>query len=360
MSETVAIPKTRLTSLTGLRFFAALLVFGYHALHFGGADGSGLGVFAAGMSGVSFFYIVSGFVLAWSARDADKPQDFYRRRFARIYPSYLAVWAATSALSMLSGNTPSLVDLAPLTLLQSWVPLDFVYFATSAVFWSLSCEAFFYLAFPFVFAFLRNLSTQRIVGALAACILCVFFIAALVGPIFNSAMMFWVVTIFPPVRMLEFLGGVLVAILMRRGLRSPVPLWAASVVALGAFVLAPLAPESFVRVAVTLLPFLLLVCSAATADIQDVRSIYRSKPLQHLGNWSYGFYLLHTQVMAAFFLALGMLGVSTAGLSGLGLWAAHAGAFAAATVAAAILFRLIEAPMERLLRPQRGVVDADH
>src|SRR3712207_2975549 len=54
-------PGLRLDSLTGLRFFAAFAVFGFHALRYGDQD-LGTELFAAGATGVSFFFVVSGFV----------------------------------------------------------------------------------------------------------------------------------------------------------------------------------------------------------------------------------------------------------------------------------------------------------
>ncbi|GHD41732.1 hypothetical protein D9V29_01735 [Mycetocola manganoxydans] len=65
----------RLDSLTGLRFIAAFVVFGIHSLYYG-QDSWTESVFAAGMTGVSFFYIVSGFVLAWTAREHDPVRSF--------------------------------------------------------------------------------------------------------------------------------------------------------------------------------------------------------------------------------------------------------------------------------------------
>lgn len=341
----------RLDSLTGLRFFAALLVFGYHGMHVD--DSGGTQIFAAGMSGVSFFYLVSGFVLAWSAREGDRPALFYRRRFARIYPSYLAVWAATLALSTLSGDTLGWVDLAPLTLLQSWVPIDAVYFATSAVFWSLSCEAFFYLVFPWVFPLLRDLSTARLVWVLLGCVVGVATIASATAMWFDDATVFWFATIFPPARLLEFIAGITLALLVKRGHLSRIPLWVAGAAVAASILAAPLAPESFTRSAVTLVPFLVLIWSAATADITGRASLLQSAPVVRLGVWSYGFYLLHTQVMAGVFMVVQLVDLTP-------VWLGHVIALIVAIGAAAALYRVVERPFERRLRPQPVTAGATH
>lgn len=139
--------RIRLDSLTGVRAFAALMVFGYHAIHY--LPGGELAFFGAGMTGVSLFYILSGFVLAWVYRPSDNPGLFYRRRFARIYPAYIVAVLIAIAVAVATRGF-STVDLAAFTLLQSWWPNPAVYYAASPVFWSLSCEAFFYLVFPLV------------------------------------------------------------------------------------------------------------------------------------------------------------------------------------------------------------------
>lgn len=78
----------RLDSLTGARFVAALAVFLFHA----GGIFPAEGVFGKALAfisrdggiGVDFFFVLSGFVLAWSWRPGSSVKAFYRRRFARL------------------------------------------------------------------------------------------------------------------------------------------------------------------------------------------------------------------------------------------------------------------------------------
>ncbi|MDP9982274.1 peptidoglycan/LPS O-acetylase OafA/YrhL [Pseudarthrobacter oxydans] len=347
----------RLHSLTGLRFFAALAVFGFHGLHYG-AQGGGFELFAAGMSGVSFFYIVSGFVMGWTSREDDTPSLFYRRRLARIYPSYVMAWAMTLVLMILGQRSIGVVDFLPLTLLQSWVPSETVYFAASAVFWSLSCEAFFYLVFPWIFPALRRLTVRGALTGIVAIVLLLAGLALALAPFFDSSVVFWFLVIFPPVRLLEFVAGILLALLVKRGAQLPFPLWAATSLALGSFVAAGFAPPTFTRVVVTLVPFMLLVWSSAQADLSRTRSVFRNPAIVRLGVWSYGFYLVHTQVMTVWFQGLGFAGIAAGDLSGLPLFAALAGALVAATATAAAIFSWIEQPLERRLRPKNVPVPA--
>src|SRR5215213_1109215 len=124
--------RARLDSLTGLRFFAAFVVFAFHSLRYG-EQSFGDALFLAGTTGVSFFFVVSGFVMSWTARSDDTARRFYRRRFARIYPAYVVAWMLSLGIMVAQGRSPSWVDLVPLSLSQSWVPSSTVFWATNAV-----------------------------------------------------------------------------------------------------------------------------------------------------------------------------------------------------------------------------------
>src|SRR5690349_2309269 len=154
-------PSPALPSLTGLRWVAALLVFGLHVNNFRYFDGTTGRVvtwaFGAGATGVSFFFVLSGFVLTWSARPGDRAPAFWRRRAARILPVHLvtAAIALVMALTLEHQSMPSLRQgLANVLLVHSWwrpwwQTLD-------PVSWSLACEAFFYALFPLLALGLRR------------------------------------------------------------------------------------------------------------------------------------------------------------------------------------------------------------
>jgi len=353
MGETT---RTRLDSLTGLRIFAALLVLGRHVSWMGTMDNTEgvVNFLSPGMVGVSFFYIVSGFVLAWTARPGDRTKQFYQRRFARIYPLYFVCWAVALGLLVTMKNEDfSVVELLPLTLLQSWVPNETAYFAVSAVFWSLSCEAFFYLVFPWILPYLQRLETRGRLILLAAIVAAVFSIAALIDPLVSGSVGHWFLYIFPPVRLLEFVLGILLALQMKKSTAFAFPLWAATLLTVASFFVSALAPGSYMRVAVTLIPFALLVWSAARADLLGLRSPFRWAPIVTLGVWSYAFYLIHSQVVFVVNAILDKAGVDIYNGSGVPIVFAILLSAAVSIGAAGILHKLVEAPMEKLLRPRR-------
>jgi peptidoglycan/LPS O-acetylase OafA/YrhL len=337
----------RLDSLTGLRFVAAILVFGFHGTHF--TNGGELGAFSSGMVGVSLFYILSGFVMSWTARNDDSPWNFYRRRFARIYPAYAVAWLASIALLAL-GPGVAATDFVPLTLLQSWFPMEAVYFAGSAVFWSLSCEAFFYLVFPFIQKVLSKVTTRTVVliGFMAICLSIA--IAVIAIPAGENDFTRWLIIIFPPLRLLEFIVGMVIGTVMSRGWRSPVPVWLAVTLVIGGVAGSHIAPYSLSRYAITLIPLTLLITSLATSDLSGKWSVVSHPIAIRLGAWSYAFYLVHVMVLNVSFALFASFGLYSAGTTGFLFWSLILLAFALSIMSACLLHTLVEVPAERFLR----------
>lgn len=138
--------RPHLAPLTSLRFFAAALVVFEH--YFG---------FRYGHAGVSFFYVLSGFILAYNyggkVSTPSKLWEFFAKRIARLYPIHLLTLFAALPVALLIDFRDDLM-LAPsafvanVLLLQSFVPVKLVYFGFNSVSWSISDEAFFYAVFP--------------------------------------------------------------------------------------------------------------------------------------------------------------------------------------------------------------------
>src|ERR1700724_2566259 len=104
---TAPVQAGRLPSLTGLRWFAAFGVFGFHMLHSPelSADPGMRAVltvaFQSGAAGVTFFFVLSGLVLTWAARPEDRAVAFWRRRVARVVPNHVVVWVGVLAMLVL-------------------------------------------------------------------------------------------------------------------------------------------------------------------------------------------------------------------------------------------------------------------
>ena len=116
----------RLPSLTGLRWLAAFMVWGFHLKFVISSSNESLTVFFQAVSnggmGVSFFFVLSGFVLVWSYRPGDTSRAFLQRRFAKIYPNF--AFALICSLIVLA-VTGVVIDgwsvLANVLLINSWI-----------------------------------------------------------------------------------------------------------------------------------------------------------------------------------------------------------------------------------------------
>ncbi|MEV6811941.1 acyltransferase, partial [Micromonospora sp. NPDC051296] len=213
---------SRLPSLTGLRWIAALLVFGFHAgtmriIAEPGHQAVVSEIFTLGLSGVQFFFILSGFVLVWSARPGDSRRRFWRRRFAKIYPNHLVLWAlAMLAAFWFADPINPVAALENLFLLQAWDPRPGYFYSVNNVSWSLSCELFFYLCLPLALPLVRRARPWMlwaVVVAVPLLILALWPGQALVP----EQSRWWFAQVFPLVRSLEFWMGVAAAELMLRG-----------------------------------------------------------------------------------------------------------------------------------------------
>ncbi len=153
-----------LPALTSLRFFVALHVGLYHFVRPFERWGHFAGFFASGYTGVSFFFVLSGFILTYThAHEYESgngdPRRFWMARFARIYPVYFLSMLLTGyvqkhlLLRTAHNALHFIVYLLDFFMVQSWSVRLVGFFNVPS--WSLSCEAFFYLVFPYIFLKLR-------------------------------------------------------------------------------------------------------------------------------------------------------------------------------------------------------------
>lgn len=362
--------RSRLPSLTGLRFIAAFLVLLSHAGGFllAGSAGSGAEyapyLFDAGNKGVSFFFILSGFVLAWVARPDDTKLRFWRRRLVKIYPNHLVVFAGTVLLMFSAGLAVTAANTVPtLFLVQSWIPDADVIQSPGAntPSWSLACEVLFYLVFPWLFLLLRRIPAAHLwrwVAGATAAIVAVPFVAELLpdqpltpfDPI--PWWEYWFVYYFPLTRLLEFTLGILVARVVLSGRWGGLRLGPALLIAAAAFAVAGYLPGEYGRVAPTALPLALVIAAAATDDVRGRRTPFGGRVMVWLGEISYAFYLVHFAVVS-----YGPIGTAYPEFWTetwtLGETAAAAGAtFAITLVLAWLLHTCVERPaMRRWSRP---------
>jgi peptidoglycan/LPS O-acetylase OafA/YrhL len=173
-------PINEISTLTGLRFVAAFLVFIFHInrrtkLSF--LPWPVYNIVSHGAFGVTVFFVLSGFLLTYShtkdfttgeLRNAQHYRRFMYKRLARIYPAYLAGLLLFTGVCALFGQRPQLRLLVPnLLMVQAAIPsISMLWYSSGS--WSVSIEVFFYLFFPLLLPLLLRIRQARTVWALLA------------------------------------------------------------------------------------------------------------------------------------------------------------------------------------------------
>lgn len=311
-----------LPSLTGMRAIAAFMVFGLHFLFMQfatpvGATTPGVSdlifilLFANGGVGVTFFFVLSGFVLTWATSPEQGASEFWWRRFAKIYPVVVVTTlAAFVGFGLIHQQWTSWnVVLTNLLLVQAWSPDQAYSLALNPVLWSLSCEAFFYLIFPALLPAFTRASKRALWLTGAGCVALTFLLprvaermftlrppepvvrAPLEG--FDTGFSFWFTSMFPLMRLTEFLLGMVLATLMLRGARPRINVPVALAICLVCLGFNLFLPGYLRTSAFMLIPFTLLIAALARADVYGGWSPVRSPTMVFLGKISYCFYAVH-------------------------------------------------------------------
>lgn len=168
-----------LDHLTFTRFLAALsvVIFHYGATTVPFDSSPTNAVFQAGPIAVSYFYALSGFIMAIAyyqlsnqlanlsvnhknSRKPIKIGKYWLARFARIYPVYLLALLLVFFANFQENQQDITALLLNLSLLQAWFsgyPLSL-----NSPGWSLSVEAFFYFCLPFIILFVYRFGKQSL------------------------------------------------------------------------------------------------------------------------------------------------------------------------------------------------------
>ena len=361
--------RSRLDSLTGMRFFAALFVVQHHLFnnaleptnHIARLPAVDI-IASIGYSGVTFFFCLSGFVLTWAWQPTTAPTTFARRRFARVAPLHFATWIVAFAVVRYVGESTSLPHaLLSLPLLHAWSLNASFPFHHNGVTWSLSCELFFYAMFPLIITRLQHLGHRMLlrVGLFSLMFLAVLPVA--LRPFGDSGdhSTMQILYYFPAYRIGEFAIGVVAALLVRGGWQPRIKLSVATVWLVGIIVATAIANWQFGLskhqfglprpiVDLMVLPgFLIWIVAAAISDINGHRSLLAKPTLVKLGTWSFALYLTHQLALRALVQFRGNStpqGIATNIAIG-------AGVLALLVALAGIVYESIERPAERWLRP---------
>jgi peptidoglycan/LPS O-acetylase OafA/YrhL len=318
--EPPAARRQEIKSLTSLRGVAALLVVMYHfRKEFGTALAldSGTKIFALGWIWVDFFFVLSGFVMAYvyspmfSARvTADGYEKFMLRRLGRVYPLHLVtlllfIPTELAKLFVSSGADPAfshntgLSIATNLLLVQAWHIHPHNTWNQPS--WSISAEFFSYLLFPFLALALSRVRAAAGIATAAACLAALWLLATLHGSL--DASYDWGIARCLP----AFTIGML---LCRWHAAPPSALTAAigSDTALAAVLLLTLL---LLHLGVEGMPIVMLFCAlvlSASLNAGRVGRLLSARPLHTLGVLSYSIYMTHGLVQRGWQFAFDRLG----------------------------------------------------
>jgi len=277
-----------------------------------------------GYLGVSFFFMLSGFILTYNYPSITSKRDYLAARAARILPVYYLSllfalpWLITYILSDGFNLKLWLKIILVLTLTQSWVPTISGFWNGPA--WTLSCEAFFYTSLLFILKPLTHWCAHHLIRSFSLFMGCM--ALGLAAPILfyekhhdvsisgvmltgDQAMinLKYLIERFPLLRWLEFVAGVVLCL----GVRSYLRQWSkfAPLLLLTGltWVLSSLLFPFIFSMGTYCLPgFALMIAGAAALPFPNFKvagpftSAFASFGLL-LGNASYAVYLFHFSVI---------------------------------------------------------------
>lgn len=344
----------KIHQLTFTRFLAALAIVVFHkGQHIIPFDWSILApVFKHSYIGVSYFFVLSGFILvvAYHQRiEAVGWGGFIWARFARIYPIYFLALLLFLAVNIRDWDQGVAVQaLLHATLLQAWVP---GYPLTLNIpGWSLSAEAFFYLVFP-----IALLWAKRGFFAFAMLVAVIWLITQYFtvtqGLVFDNE-------IFTPrhdflfynplMHLGTFLVGVVAGLVFVRGGGKCLARWLVPLVAVivGAFYLSAWYPQVKFHNGALAPVFALFIIALASCEGGRWQALF-SRPLPVLlGEISYGIYILQKPVHDLVYKPL--LGLTGSTVASFYLY------ILALIFISYVTYRLVECPARRLLSGYRS------
>ncbi|MGE3193746.1 MAG: acyltransferase family protein [Microbacteriaceae bacterium] len=313
-----------LSSLTGIRFIAAIFVFNAHANNLPGGPDVLDGVGLAGHDWMTMFFILSGLVLTWNydevlgrRRDAHGIRVYLVARFARIYPLYLLVLivVALSTVRLPSDvldlvRDPSLW--ASVFAVQTWSGDLSVAYGYNGPGWSVGVELFLYALFPLlIIPFQRIRSNPRALVVVATVSVALTFAFVVVAFLMGTADLpredpwsahRWLYRT-PLTRVPDFVLGMAIGYLLThtrgRDLSGPGRvLQAVGGITVMGLMFVPVLPFTIWSLdAANTIPFALLMLGLVWAPGTRLSRFLSTPPMVLLGDSSYAFYLWHQAIV---------------------------------------------------------------
>ncbi len=316
MSQPQSSSSPRLLSLQVFRGLAALWVLYSHlgvisALKMGREINSPL--MAGGMHAVSFFFVLSGFIITYvhwkHMGDPSNVRPYLSRRLSRIYPPVFIVVGIKLLLILVAGSAVN-KDVNPRMVVSSFLLLPTPVYLID-VLWTLSFEILFYILFALALVIGRK-------AAIAAA-------GGWVALIFGSHLMGYspergtlTGTVLDPYCLLFLMGGLSARIIASSKWMPRMGwLWVPGIALMAALIWFPeistwISPEAaainFLSNVLWGLASAMIILSATSMEMR--KGLRWPAGLRVLGDASYSIYLVHTSIMMAFVPVVKRLGLN--------------------------------------------------
>ncbi len=284
-----------INQITFTRFLAAISIVLFHFGHntFFYENNYIRFITANANIGVSYFFILSGFIMVIAYHNKSiNVIDYYKNRFARIYPMYIF---ALVLFLIISNTTTKRLIFYHVAGIQSWIP-GFP-LTLNMPGWSISVEFFFYSLFPFIFYFLKKYSVKTV----SIAIITIWVVSQLFTNLFithfyegypskSHDFIFY----FPIIHLNEFLIGNLFALLFLTKVKTKnydILIIILLLITAMIFKFTSLQLHNGLM-AVTFAPLILLI----SANNGYITKIFSNKVLCYLGEVSYSIYILQYPV----------------------------------------------------------------
>jgi peptidoglycan/LPS O-acetylase OafA/YrhL len=324
-----------LPALTSIRFIAALTVVLSHFSERGllTLPKPIFDMLDGGRSAVSMFFVLSGFILAYTYRSqiaSTGPRQFFVARFARIYPVILlglVLCVPVIGVLLYTNDTERMADfftlrdhvplalllslVSQLLLINAWFPFAAINQPWNGPSESVACEVFFYAMFPWLLRKLDALGIGRVLLACAAIWLAqgaLDYLTLTYVPIARSA---FLVFMLPLLRIPEFIlgmGAALVFLPMREGgaTRQNDAILMVTFSLIGILAFSAWQPAFFPKyfpVFYLQAPFFAVLILGLALMERPVLGILNQRWLVRLGEASYSLYLVHLPILLLAILA---------------------------------------------------------
>lgn len=200
---------SKIVALQGLRGYAMLLIFLSHYTFVQNKMGENM-FWAEGGYGVEIFLLLSGYLAALNY-DRGKRNSLWfelKNKVCKFYPLHictLIVALPFSIMNLLRGKIVTWLALVMnATMLQSFIPVQQIYFSYNSVSWYLTVVIFLIVITPLVMKFLVNVSIKKLtLGIIGIYIFQLLWWFAMK----DTSIAHWLIYICPMVRALDFCVG---------------------------------------------------------------------------------------------------------------------------------------------------------